>query len=315
MTSRNEVVKLAQSWVGLKESDGSFKKIIDLYNTQKNPPRGIKMQYDWSWCACTWSAIAIKLGYTAIMPVEISCGELIKAAQKIGIWQENDGYIPKPADAVLYDWDDDGKGDNTGWPDHVGVVEYVDSKSGYFTVIEGNYSNSVKKRTVSINGKFIRGFITPKYDKDTVVYETIGTSKDVHTVALEVIQGVWGSGDERKERLKKAGLDYATVQAEVNKILNGTAASATSKPKVKATCKAKYDDPVLVGTYKTTANLYCRNDAGNNKKALCLIPKGKKVTCSGEYNKYAGERWPLVKVTLDGIKYVGFSCEKYLKKV
>lgn len=165
MRSRKEVVKVAQSWIGKKEYDGSFKEIIDIYNSHKPLARGVKMQYTYSWCACTWSAIAIKLGYTDIMPIEISCGELVNLAKKMGIWQENDAYIPLPGDAILYDWDDNGVGDNTGWPDHVGVVEKVDGTK--ITVIEGNYKDSVMRRCVSVNGRYIRGYITPKYDDES----------------------------------------------------------------------------------------------------------------------------------------------------
>ncbi len=31
------------------------------------------------------------------------------------------------------------------------------------TVIEGNYSDSVKRRTISVNGRYIRGYGVPKY--------------------------------------------------------------------------------------------------------------------------------------------------------
>lgn len=162
---RKKVVALVKSWIGLNEGDGSYKKIIDIYNSQKGPfPRGTKMQYGWPWCACTWSALAIKLGYTDIMPVEISCPELIKKAKDMAIWVEKDSYIPKPGDAVIYDWDDSGKGDNTGNPDHVGTVVDVSSKT--FIVVEGNFQNQVKTREMEINGRYIRGFITPKYDKE-----------------------------------------------------------------------------------------------------------------------------------------------------
>lgn len=163
--TRSAVVSLAQSWVGKKESDGSYKMIIDLYNSFMGAlPRETKMEYGWPWCACTWSALAIKLGYTDIMPIEISCYYLIEAAKKMGIWVENDAYTPKPADAILYDWDDSGAGDNTGTPDHIGVVEKVEGS--LITVIEGNYSNAVKKRVLEVNGRYIRGYICPKYDDD-----------------------------------------------------------------------------------------------------------------------------------------------------
>lgn len=45
--------------------------------------------------------------------------------------------------------------------------------------------------------------------------------KSVKDVALEVINGVWGNGEERRQRLEAAGYDYNKVQAAVNKILNG----------------------------------------------------------------------------------------------
>ena len=164
--TRQAVVDLILSWKGKKESDGSFKPIIDIYNSYNGKlPRGTKMQYDWAWCACTWSAIAIKLGYTDIMPIEISCGYLIEAAKKMNCWQENDSYIAQPGDGVLYDWNDSGKCDNTGWPDHIGIIVETNEKSGYFMVVEGNYDNAVKQRKLLINDKYIRGFITPKYDE------------------------------------------------------------------------------------------------------------------------------------------------------
>ena len=320
MRSRSEVVKLVSSWIGKKEADGSYKEIIDIYNSFTGAfPRGIRMKYGWSWCACTWSALAIALGYTDIMPIEISCGELIKRAKEMGCWKENDGYVPSPGDAILYDWDDDGVGDNTGWPDHVGTVDYCNPNAGYMTVIEGNYKDSVKKRTISINGKYIRGFITPKYTDNSVVYEPLGIGKDIVTVAREVISGLWGNRDKRKEALERNGFNYEEVQAKVNEILNGPAnkkpsPTASSAGKVEATCYAKSKNSSLAGTYVTTADLYCRNDAGTNKKALCLIPKGTKVNNFGFYTTFNGVKWLLIQFTLNGVRYTGFSSSVYLKK-
>lgn len=163
----SEVVRLAQSWIGLKESDGSYKKILDIYNKQPKKPRGVTMTTKMSWCATTWSALALKLGYEKVMPIECSCGQLIEQAKKMGIWVEKDSYVAQPGDAILYDWSDSGKGDCTGWPDHVGVIEKTDANKGLFTVIEGNYADSVKRRTIGINARYIRGFITPKYDDES----------------------------------------------------------------------------------------------------------------------------------------------------
>ena len=43
-------------------------------------------------------------------------------------------------------------------------------------------------------------------------------SKTMDALAYEVIQGDWGNGEERKERLEAAGYDYDAVQQRVNEI-------------------------------------------------------------------------------------------------
>lgn len=45
--------------------------------------------------------------------------------------------------------------------------------------------------------------------------------KSEEQVAKEVLQGKWGNGIDRKEKLIKAGYDYINIQKEVNKILKG----------------------------------------------------------------------------------------------
>lgn len=45
------------------------------------------------------------------------------------------------------------------------------------------------------------------------------TKKTVPEIAAEVIRGLWGSGNERKNKLVAAGYDYDEVQKEVNKLL------------------------------------------------------------------------------------------------
>ena len=87
-----------------------------------------------------------------------------------GIWVEDDSYVPSPGDYLFYDWQDNGVGDNQGVSDHVGIVEKV--VDGVITVIEGNYSNSVKCRTLKVNGKYIRGYGVPKYDAETEEVKT-----------------------------------------------------------------------------------------------------------------------------------------------
>lgn len=204
----NEVVEQAKKWLGCKESDGSHKKIIDTYNSHKPLARGYKVTYTDAWCATFVSAVAIKLGYTDIIPTECSCTQMIELFKKLGAWDENDSRKPYPGDIIFYDWDDSGKGENTGSPEHVGIVEKVFCNT--VTVIEGNYDNAVKRRNLSVNGKYIRGYGVPKYDSE---------KKSVAVVAQEVIDGKWGNGEDRKKKLTAAGYDAEAVQAKVNELL------------------------------------------------------------------------------------------------
>lgn len=163
--ARQKVVSIMQGWIGLKRSDRSHAPIIDTYNGHTPRPRGYKVSYTDAYCATTTSAAAIKAGFTDIIPVECSCYYLIEAAKRMGIWQENDAYIPKLGDEVLYDWDDGpnyATTDNQGAPEHVGMVEAISGST--IRVIEGNMSGGVVgRRNLQINGRYIRGFICPDY--------------------------------------------------------------------------------------------------------------------------------------------------------
>lgn len=164
-TTREKIARQARSWIGCRESDGSHKKIIDVYNADKPLPRGYKVSYTDEWCATFVTACAIKCGATDIIPKECSCNKMIELFKGLGSWVENDAHVPAPGDILFYDWDDNGKGDNKGQSDHVGIVEKVSGNT--VTVIEGNYKSECKRRTLSVNGRYIRGYGVPKYDEDS----------------------------------------------------------------------------------------------------------------------------------------------------
>lgn len=158
---RKNFVETSKKYIGCKESNGTHKQIIDIYNKQKSLPRGYKVKYTDSWCATFVSAMSIMCGYTSIIPVECSCQKMIEKFMDIGCWKEKDSYTPSVGDIIFYDWNDNGKGDNTGWADHVGIVEKV--VNGTITVIEGNYNNAVKRRNIYVDARYIRGYGVPKY--------------------------------------------------------------------------------------------------------------------------------------------------------
>lgn len=158
----NTILEVARGWLGCKESNGTHKKIIDVYNAHKPLARGYKVKYTDSWCATFVSACAIKCGYTDIIQTECSCNQMINGFKKIGRWCEDDSHVPSPGDIVFYDWQDNGVGDNKGSSDHVGIVEKVEGNT--ITIIEGNKNDSVARRAIKVNGRYIRGYGLPKYE-------------------------------------------------------------------------------------------------------------------------------------------------------
>lgn len=158
---RNQVVSTAKKYLGCKESNGTHKQIIDIYNGHRPLARGYSVKYTDAWCATFVSAVAVLCGYTDIMPTECSCAKMVQLYKNLGRWQEKDDYVPQLGDIVMYDWGDTGKGDNTGTPDHVGIVAYISGTT--MKIIEGNISDSVAYRTLSVNGKYIRGYCLPDY--------------------------------------------------------------------------------------------------------------------------------------------------------
>lgn len=270
-----DIVKQAKAWIGLKESDGSHKKIIDIYNSHKPLARGYKMKYTDAWCACFVSAVSIECKATKLIPLEVSCGKMKDLCIKLGIWLEDESITPKVGDIVFYDWEDSGKGDNKGGINHTGICEKVNIEKKTFTVIEGNYSNAVKRRTMKFNGKYLRGLARPKYDTAGNTAEPAEpvnkpVNKTVETVAKEVIAGKWGNGSDRKKRLEAAGYNYSEVQAAVNRILYG------KKETKKEYYTVKKGDTLsgIAKKYNTTVKQLAE---WNNIKNVNVIKAGQKL--------------------------------------
>lgn len=211
---RSEIVKQAQAWIGCNAKDGSHKEIIDVYNSHEPLARGYKIPYTGAWCSAFVSAVAIKCGYTEIIPTEVGCYYHIELFKKIGCWVEDDNYIPQAGDLILYDWEDDGVGDNTGSPNHIGIVEKVEGN--VIHVIDGNNSNdAVGRRTTTIGGKYIRGYGVPKYDADKPEGEIMKFEKGNKVI----IKGdlYYGSNDIKPNGYTDEKVTYITRIAEGSK--------------------------------------------------------------------------------------------------
>lgn len=203
--ARQKVVSVAVSWYGRKEVDGSHRIIIDLYNGHRPLARGYKVRYTDAWCVAFGSAAAIAAGYTDIIPTECGCGQMIAAFQAMGRWVEDDAYIPAPGDYIFYDWDDSGVGDNTGWPEHVGIVVCV--TGNVIRVIEGNKNDAVGYREVMVNGRYIRGYGIPDYASKAARSDGIPVSLN------KVPQWIGRVTGESPNVKKWAGNEYDSIKS------------------------------------------------------------------------------------------------------
>lgn len=163
---RQHFIETAEKWLGCKESDGSHRAIIDLYNSHTPLAQGYEVQYTDSWCATFVSAVAIECGLTDIIPTECGCQRQIELLKKSNNWQESDNYIPSPGDLIYYSSSGaKAFGGNTGWSDHVGIVVSVQGK--YITTIEGNYNDQVAYRHLWVGDSKIRGYGLPDFAAKT----------------------------------------------------------------------------------------------------------------------------------------------------
>ena len=196
----SKVVDQAKAWLGLKESDGSYKVILDTYNSQEKLPRNYKMGLSDPWCVAFVTSVAVKLGYTDIVPPECSCTRMITLLKQLGAWEERDDVVPSPGWLIFYNWQAAATGDDTTDADHVGIVESV--KNGQISVIEGNYQDAVKRRTIPVNYRYIRGFGIPKYDPEPKQVAT-------YNVALKLLKPGCKGEDVRALQILLMGRGYS----------------------------------------------------------------------------------------------------------
>ena len=108
----------------------------------------------------------------------------------------------------------------------------MDGDSETVNTIEGNWLNQVVRRHYASDDWRILGYARPRYDaragSAATSSETEGAnhpngcsdaSGNLENLALSVIRGDWGNGQERVERLTDAGYDVQVVQELVNEKL------------------------------------------------------------------------------------------------
>lgn len=347
---RSKVANWLVPYIGIKEGSTSHLKIIKVFNDSKLCSRYTMTKND-HWCATSVSAAFIANGLAGapgsgklFQCVECSCGYMVSLAIKQGIWVEKDEYVPKIGDVILYDWDDSGVGNDTGWPEHIGIVISVNGTSS-FKVIEGNMNDSVGYRTLKVNGRYIRGFITPKYanfaTKEPVVENT--TTKPTTTtkpstglnktckfkgtvIATELNVRSWAGtvGTTILRKLKKGtevevcdtiqdkdGDDWYYIKesgkygfVSADYISKIVTTAKPNNTGLNKTCKFK-------GVVTAKDGLKVRSWAGTENTHLRTLKKGTKVEVCDSVKANTGKTWYYIK---ESGKY-GFVSSDYIARV
>ena len=200
MQLRTKAVNVMVGWLGLSEVNGGHRKIIDIYNSQKPLPVGYKVKYTDDWCAAGVSAAFIQAGIPEVHCPECSCPRMIDKYKAKGLWMEKDNYVPKIGDLIMYDWEDKGTGDNTGTPNHVGMVAQVNGMT--MKIVECNKGDKVAYRTMSVNARYIRGYCLPDFGKFASNQATNQAARGAKTVTITLNQLKRGDKGAQVEALQ-----------------------------------------------------------------------------------------------------------------
>lgn len=203
MITKEQYVKRALGYVGMIEGTTKHKEIVKAYNAIRPLPSGYSLKASDAWCAAFVSAVANLAGYGDSFPYECSVSRMVDKAKRAKMYIDKKDTTPRVGWLVVYDWQGDGR------LDHVGIVSEVLPKT--IKVIEGNYNDRVKIRTIKQDAASIVGYIPLKF--------AISDNPSNLEIAREVIAGRWGNGEQRRKALKKAGYDPEAIQKLVNKLL------------------------------------------------------------------------------------------------
>lgn len=185
-------------YLGIKEGGLEHNEIVKAYNTlQGRPeglPRGIKAVMDYDWCAIFAAGQAHAMGLTDAYPMEMSCSKIIEIAKDMGIWIEDDSYIPVPGDWCIFAWKGQEGQENTLAPNHIGAVYFSDGE--IFLTVEGNKGDTVGTRALQVGDKRIRGFVHP--DFSVCIGKSIAPGEPV-TQPVEPVQPIYRRLEEVPE--------------------------------------------------------------------------------------------------------------------
>lgn len=204
----SRIIEIANEYLGVNKA-GRI-SLINYYNNNcfqlVDRNRRYRMTPDDDWCMMFCSVVGHRAGYGKDnFPYEVSVYYAVQKAREQGLYTADKTGL-RIGDIVVYDW-----GYRGGY-NHVGFITEI--TDDHFKVIEGNYSNTVKIRTVKRSSKALQGFIL--LDRLDPESEIKADTVDYDKLVTDVLKGLYGNGDER---IKKLGKHYSEVQRRINELL------------------------------------------------------------------------------------------------
>ncbi|AMB99892.1 hypothetical protein AWM75_07885 [Aerococcus urinaehominis] len=204
MATVQQVLDTARGYLGMIQGSSRHHRLIDAYNKITPRPVGYIVTYADDWCDAFVTVVGDQAGASDLIGRECGVQRHIHLFTAKGIWL---GRVkPVAGDIICFDWD------GGGFADHIGFVESVSGNT--VTTIEGNSARSVARRQYAYNDWRIKGYARPKYR----IGQTVGPDK-IRQLAKEVLDGLWGNGQDRIRRLQGAGYPAGSVQAAVNDLV------------------------------------------------------------------------------------------------
>lgn len=162
MGIRDKLLEICNKELGVGEPSGED-KYIDWFN--KNVLKTWGFAFNVAWCQIFATYTGVHAGLTnKEFPLTAGCDEGMNWFKNRGQWKNSlaygGNYTPRKGDMVYYS-STHNQNDST----HVGWAE---SCSGnVLTVVEGNYSNKVKKRTIDLTDPYIIGYGIVRYPDES----------------------------------------------------------------------------------------------------------------------------------------------------
>ena len=168
VATAKDYIKAAAKYIGISGTDNIFNTWIwgkHVYDPD-----------DYPWCAAFQS-------YVAVHDLGIRINPSASAAGVANQGRRVDDSEVQPGDWVVFNWD--GRTD-TGWCDHIGLVEWFDHDTDWFGTIEGNYGDRVTRVTRDNNGPYFTAFFRPPYNGKTSTTTSPSKKKEQPRYRVEV---------------------------------------------------------------------------------------------------------------------------------